>query len=185
MPRAHFGLPPIPTSARDHVTATVVFEYVWTINDISRETATYTTTYINTPSLHTLYALVHNDHMRPPSQTQVVAMPVTLAPSGGTYTCDEPATIATHSPTSSSSVRSGNGRLARETRLASAVTPLTMAAAKKAESHSDLLPIALLMGLVAFQVVLVWLLMSVERGKRPASSSRRRSSGSSKTEFDA
>lgn len=185
MPRRGFGLPAVPTATNDHVTTIIIFEYIWTINDMSKQTATYTTTYINTPSHHNPYALARHEHMRLASQTQVVAVPVMTAPSGGIYTCDKSATIATRSQTASSSLHSENGRHARETSLASAVMPSTLAAAKIEQVHSNIPLIALPTGLLACQVVLVWLLFSAVRVKRQTFSSWRRGIRSSKNRLDA
>ena len=84
------------------ITATVVYEYEWHINRVATATSTYTTTYTNSPGFYTLWAMIVNTDMLAPSQSQVVGIPYTLAPSRSDE--DLPptpimATKAVHSPT--------------------------------------------------------------------------------------
>lgn len=80
-------------------TATVVFEYAWEVNMVSKQTLRYTTTYTNTPGPQNLYQVVKNSELPSPSQLETVGIHLTLRPPGGLYTHTHLATVATHRPT--------------------------------------------------------------------------------------
>lgn len=86
-------------------TATLVFQYAWETQKMSFATSTYTTTYTNTPGAHTVYALIENPEVRYASRTQVVGIPFTMEPVGGSHTQTGLATLAMHSPTSWASIQ--------------------------------------------------------------------------------
>ncbi|CAD0111161.1 unnamed protein product [Aureobasidium uvarum] len=81
-----------------YLIAPVVYEFVWNLDDTSKETSTYTTTYFNAPGPHTAYALVVNTALPSPSQIETIGIPYTIAP-GGVSTQHVSATVATHRPT--------------------------------------------------------------------------------------
>jgi len=83
--------------SQSYVLVPVAYEYVWTVDDISKQTSTYTTTFSTWPGSHTAYALVVNTAMPSPSQIETVGIPYTAAP-GETSTQHVLATVATHSP---------------------------------------------------------------------------------------
>jgi len=83
--------------SQSYVLVPVAYEYVWTVNDISEQTSTYTTTYSTLSGSHTAYALVVNTAMPSPSQVETVGIPYTAVP-GETSTQHVLATVATHSP---------------------------------------------------------------------------------------
>ncbi|KAI4718590.1 hypothetical protein E4T48_05262 [Aureobasidium sp. EXF-10727] len=84
--------------SQPYLTAPVVYEFVWNIDDASKETSTYTTTYFNAPGPHTAYALVVNTALPSPSQIETIGIPYMIAP-GGVSTQHVSATVATHRPT--------------------------------------------------------------------------------------
>ncbi|KEQ72977.1 hypothetical protein M436DRAFT_64141 [Aureobasidium namibiae CBS 147.97] len=83
--------------SQSYVLALVAYEYVWTVDDISKQTSTYTTTYSTWPGSHTAYVLVVNTAIPSPSQIETVGIPYTAVP-GETSTQYVLATVATHSP---------------------------------------------------------------------------------------
>jgi hypothetical protein len=100
-------------------TAPVVYEYVWNVDDSSKQTSTYTTTYFIWPGSHTAYALVVNTAMPSPSQIETIGIAYTVAP-GQTATQHVLATVATHS--SMSSVLKTNHALTTPTKISSVQT---------------------------------------------------------------
>lgn len=84
--------------SQPYLTATVVYEYVWKVDDDSKQTSTYTTTYIDSPGDHTAYALVVNTALPSPLQIETVGIPYTIIPED-TTTQYASATVATHRPT--------------------------------------------------------------------------------------
>jgi len=83
--------------SQSYVLVPVAYEYVWTVDDISKQTSTYTTTFSTWPGSHTAYALVVNTAMPWPSQVETVGIPYTATPEE-TSTQRVFATVATHSP---------------------------------------------------------------------------------------
>lgn len=83
-------------------TATVVFDYVWRVSETTQK-LTYTTHDVNTPGLHTVYAVVVNTALPSSLQVETIGVPYTMTPSGGVFTPTVPATVATHMPTASTS----------------------------------------------------------------------------------
>lgn len=83
--------------SQSYVLAHVVYGYIWAVDDSSKQTSTYTTTYSTWPGSHTAYALVVNTAMPSASQIETVGIPYT-AFSGETSTQYVMATVATHSP---------------------------------------------------------------------------------------
>ncbi|CAD0084920.1 unnamed protein product [Aureobasidium vineae] len=80
------------------LTATVAYEYVWKIDDTSRQTLTHTTTYVGSPGTYTAYALVVNMALPSPSQIETVGILYTIVP-GVASVQHVSATVATHRPT--------------------------------------------------------------------------------------
>lgn len=89
-------------------TATVIYSYIWNINDVRHEASTYTHTYSNTPGIHTAWPVVVHPGMRADQQREVLAIPLTLTSPGGLWTLSTPATRATHSPTRAAPRIAGN-----------------------------------------------------------------------------
>lgn len=100
-------------------TAPVVYEYVWNVEDSSKQTSTYTTTYFTWPGSHTAYALAINTAMPSPSQIETIGIAYTVAP-GQTSTQHVLATVATHS--SMTSVLNTNHALTTPTKISSVQT---------------------------------------------------------------
>ena len=96
IPRPYFTIR--MASSLPYGIAAVIYEYVWNVEDTSKQTSTYTTTYSTRPGTHTAYALVVNTAMSSPSQIETVGIPFTIV-SGETSTQRVLATVATHSPT--------------------------------------------------------------------------------------
>lgn len=78
--------------------APVVYEYVWNVDNASKQTSTYTTTFFGPPGSHTAYTLVVNTALPSPSQFETIGILYTILP-GGVSTQYASATVATHSPT--------------------------------------------------------------------------------------
>lgn len=84
--------------SQPYLTATVVYEYVWKVNDDSKQTSVYTTTYIDSPGDHTAYALVVDTALPSSLQIETVGIPYTIVP-GQSTTQYVSATVATRRPT--------------------------------------------------------------------------------------
>lgn len=84
--------------SQPYLIAPVVYEYVWKVDDTSRQTSTYTTTFFGPPGPHTAYALVVNTILPSPSQLETIGIPYTILP-GGVSTQHASATVATQGPT--------------------------------------------------------------------------------------
>jgi hypothetical protein len=78
------------------VIAPMVYEYVWSVDDTSKQTSTYTTTFFTWPGTHTAYALVANTALPSPRDIETIGIPYTIVP-GETSTQHALATVATHS----------------------------------------------------------------------------------------
>jgi hypothetical protein len=79
-----------------YVIAPVVYEYVWSVDDTSKQTSTYTTTFSAWPGTHTAYALIANTALPSPRDIETIGIPYTIVP-GETSTQHALATVATHS----------------------------------------------------------------------------------------
>ena len=84
--------------SQPYLTATVVYEYVWMVDERPKQTSTYTTTYIDSPGDHMAYALIVNTALPSSLQVETVGFPYTISP-GDTMTQHASATVATHRST--------------------------------------------------------------------------------------
>lgn len=81
-----------------YLTANVVYEYIWEVEETSKETSTHTTHYTGSPGSYTGYAIVYNTALPSPSQIETVGIPYSIV-AGQPSTQHVLATIATHMPT--------------------------------------------------------------------------------------
>jgi hypothetical protein len=139
-------------NSQPYLTATVVYEYVWKVDDRSKQTSTYTTTYIDSPGDHTAYALVVNTALPSSLQIETVGIPYTIVP-GEITTQHASATVATHRPTTP--------LLQANRALVTSATSLSVlaSASSKAPCHGNLSGPMLSLYLTYLQVILACLVL--------------------------
>ncbi|KEQ96522.1 hypothetical protein AUEXF2481DRAFT_28461 [Aureobasidium subglaciale EXF-2481] len=85
-----------------YLTATVVYDSIWTFDSAVEQTLTYTTTYVSSHGQHMGYAIVVNTALPSPSQVETIGITYSIRPDTSS-TQHVSATVATHMPTATTS----------------------------------------------------------------------------------